>query len=630
MTIRDARNPDYRPEIDGLRALAVLPIVLFHIGFPGLEGGFVGVDIFFVISGFLITGILTRELGAGRFSLARFYERRIRRILPALFVMVTATILAGWFIFLPDDLLELGKSAAATLAFACNFLFARQVDYFAAPALYKPLLHCWSLAVEEQFYLFFPLLLAGLWRFSRRWIIPILLVLSVLSLALAQHWLNGQPQRAFFWSPGRAWELLSGSLLALGAVPPVTHRIARQGLAGLGLGLIAASIVLLDERMPFPGILALPPVVGSALILHCASGTWTGRLLEWRPLRFFGWISYSLYLWHWPVVVFLFYRYGTLDLPTMVLALVLCVALAAASWRWIEEPCRTGRGLRGARAFAFAAIGSLLLAGVATVLFLGKGFPGRIDPQVRELAAATEDYSARRNECHASPGHVIAPERACSYGAPVRPDAALWADSSGVEPMIGLGEAAAARGRSILHFTHSACAPATTPAPGTDPACAAFNSATLAWLSRPQGPSTIVLSTAADSEQFRADPAYLQGLTAAARTLRKAGKHVVVIGPVPTYPTDVPRRLALAWQDAPGTIAEGMPTGQFLHRNRAVLAALSALERDGIAVFYPHAVMCRQTCALMLDGKVMYFDDHHLSAAGGRIIAAPLARLIWR
>lgn len=629
MTNRDGRNPDYRPEIDGLRAFAVLPIVLFHIGFPGLEGGFVGVDIFFVISGFLITGILARELGSARFSLARFYERRIRRILPALFAMVACTGLAAWWLFLPDDLLEFGKSAIATLLFACNFLFARQVDYFAAPALFKPLLHCWSLAVEEQFYLFFPLLLAGLWRLGPRRVVVVLALLAVLSLALAQYWLNGQPQRAFFWSPGRAWELLTGSLLALGAAPQVTGRRARQTLAALGLLLILGSIVLLNESMPFPGLAAVPPVLGSALILHCAAGTWTGRLLELRVLRWFGWISYSLYLWHWPVVVFLYYWLGTPDLATMIATLVLCVALAAASWRRIEEPFRTGQTLRGKTAFAFAAIGSGALGGLAALLWLGHGFPARLDPQVRALAAASENFSPRRNQCHASPDHAISPADACRYGARAAPDAALWGDSSGVEPMIGLGEAAAQSGHAILHFTHSACSPAVAPLPGADSSCTAFNRAALDWLSAKDAPQTILLTAASDSPQFRAQPALLQGLVDAAHALRAAGKRVIVIGPVPTYPSDVPRRLALAWQAHPGTPAEGVPVSEFLTRNRTVLDRLSTLQREGIAVFYPHALLCGQTCALIRDGQVLYFDDHHLSVAGGRVIAPQLAQLVW-
>jgi peptidoglycan/LPS O-acetylase OafA/YrhL len=624
------RNAGYRPEIDGLRALAVVPIVLFHIGFPGLDGGFVGVDIFFVISGFLITGILARELAEGRFSLARFYERRVRRILPALFAAVTATGLAAWLLFLPEDLSQFGKSAIATLAFACNFLFARQVDYFAAPALFKPLLHCWSLAVEEQFYLFFPLLLAMLWPLGRRRTIAALAVIAALSLVLAQIWLDGAPQRAFFWSPARAWELLAGSLLALGALPRVCGAFARQALAGLGLILIAGSVILLDETMPFPGLAAIPPVLGSALILHCAQGTLGGRLLQLRPLRFIGWISYSLYLWHWPVVVFLNYRLGPLGLATKLAALAMCLILATASWRWIEEPARRGAHLGGWRAVGFAAGGSAALAALGAVLVVGQGFPGRLSPEVRGLAAAVDDFSPRRQECHASASHPILPQQACRYGSDVPADAALWADSSGVEPLIGLGEEAARRNRSILHFTHSACSPAARALPHASPECNAFNQATLAWLSRPRAPAIVILSAAADSPQYRADPAFQAGLLDAAEALRRAGKRVILVGPVPSYPSDVPRRVALAWQSQPGTMPQGVPIAKFLSRNRAVLASLQLARSHGFAVLLPHEQLCRESCDLVRGGKVLYFDDHHLSVEGGRIIAAPLADLVWQ
>lgn len=629
MSARDSSNPAYRPEIDGLRALAVIPIVLFHIGFPGLDGGFVGVDIFFVISGYLITGILARELTAGEFSLSRFYERRIRRILPALFVLLAATAVAGWLILLPEDLSQLGKSIIATLVFTSNFLFARQVDYFAAPALFKPLLHCWSLAVEEQFYLFFPPLLAGLWRFGRRWVIFALVIVAALSLAFAQYQLAQAPQNAFFWSPGRAWELLAGSLLALGAIPAVRAGLLREALAALGIILIAASVMLYRETMPFPGLSAVPPVLGSALVLHCASGTRAGALLELLPLRVVGWISYSLYLWHWPVVVYITYATGPMDWPTMIGAFVMCLVLSALSWRFVEEPFRRGTALRGLKALLFAGAGSAAIGAAALALVVFAGFPQRLDAKVRQLADATEDFSPRRSECHSGPGRLIPVREACTYGAATAPSAAYWGDSSGVEPVFAIGEVARQQGQALLHFTHSACSPTVIANPRTDPTCQAFGKAALAFLSSASAPQTIILSANSDSDAYRADPVTDTGFYAAVRAIRAAGKRVIVIGPVPNYANDVPRTVALAWQAQPGTATDGVETSTFLARNQLAMSRLARLESEGVTVIYPHRLLCRETCDVVRDGKVLYFDDHHLSVAGSRILAPAVAAAIW-
>jgi len=335
----------YRPEIDGLRAVAVVPVILFHAGFGRVSGGFVGVDVFFVISGFLITSILLAEHAEGRFSLRSFYERRARRILPALYVVLAACVPMALATMMPDESADFFRGLVSVVLFVSNFWLLQVTGYFQPAADDNPLLHTWSLAVEEQYYVFFPLLLLFLWRrgpWAMLWGIGLL---SVASLALAEvgwrHW----PEANFFLLPSRAWELGAGSLaaaLAFGRGP-------RQGRAPLlaelaaaaGLAAILASIFAFDARTPLPGLYALVPVAGAAAIVGCASGTMVGRLLAAPPLRLVGLVSYSAYLWHQPL--FAFARIGQAERPghgEMALLVVVTFVLAALTWRLVEQPFR--------------------------------------------------------------------------------------------------------------------------------------------------------------------------------------------------------------------------------------------------------------------------------------------------
>src|SRR5271170_3095038 len=295
-------RPRYRPEIDGLRALAILPVLLFHYRVSPFRGGFVGVDVFFVISGYLITQLIEAERREGRFSIARFYERRVRRIFPALFVMLTAATIAAAFILFPVDLVRYANSLLATAGFAANFEFWREAGYFDVAAAEKPLLHLWSIAVEEQFYLVFPALL--LLFQSRR--VAITLAIFVLSFAFAVWGVIHAPSAAFYLLPGRAWELMLGALLALHAVPFIERRWIREALAVTGIALIAIAVFGYSKDTPFPGAAALLPCLGAALVIYSSVPgiTSASAVLSLPPLVFVGRISYSLYLWHWPLYVF--------------------------------------------------------------------------------------------------------------------------------------------------------------------------------------------------------------------------------------------------------------------------------------------------------------------------------------
>lgn len=330
----------YRPEIDGLRSVAVLPVILFHAGLGIFSGGYVGVDIFFVISGYLITTIILSQIIAGRFSLLEFYSRRSRRILPALFLVIACTIPLAFLLMLPSQFNDFSQSVAAVTIFASNILFWKESGYFAAAAELKPLLHTWSLAVEEQYYVLFPLLLLGLWRLGAR---PALMVLGVIfgaSLIASQFLSTRAPDANFFLLLSRAWELLAGSLCAIW--------ILKRGRSGhalastLGLGLILASIFLYDGDTPFPSVYALAPVAGTALIILFADGgTPVGRLLAMRGPVFIGLISYSAYLWHQPL--FALARLASPDHPPMAVMMALAalsIGLAFLSWKYVEQPTR--------------------------------------------------------------------------------------------------------------------------------------------------------------------------------------------------------------------------------------------------------------------------------------------------
>ena len=386
----------YRPDIDGLRAIAVLSVVLYHFGIGGLQGGFVGVDVFFVISGYLITRIIHSEMQRGEFTLARFYERRARRIFPALFVVLLATMAAGLWILLPSDLAWLGKASVATVLFASNVLYLLKSGYFDSSAEFNPLLHTWSLGVEEQFYLGLPLLMLLVGRFWTRGLGKVLAICAVLSFIAC---VVVQPlnfKATFFLSPFRAWELLLGSLLGIGAVPAIRHAAARNGLAFVALCALLGSVAFMGGGIDFPGWKVGIPVSATALLLHVGSsgGSRVSSALSWRPLVFVGLISYSLYLWHWPMLVLAKYRSGMEPLSpvTSLVLLALVLLFAVASYYLVERPFRkAGRGAPGLsqrQVFAASTVAAVALLAVGLSFAREGGFPARVPAEVAILDQA--------------------------------------------------------------------------------------------------------------------------------------------------------------------------------------------------------------------------------------------------
>ncbi len=335
----------YRPEVDGLRALAVLPVVFFHAGFHSFSGGFIGVDVFFVISGYLITSIIYNDIRSDRFSIVRFYERRIRRIFPALMLVAIFSFIFARMLMFNAEMVEYSHSLVSVNLFVSNILFWMQSGYFESSSELKPLLHTWSLSVEEQFYIFFPILLFLLRKKSFRFIMEVICGITAISLGLAEVASRTSPNANFFLLPTRAWELGTGALLAIYSTTGINlGKAARQVLSALGIIMISLAIFLLDGSIRYPSLWGLIPVAGTTLVLLATTPeTVVGKVLSWRPIVFTGLMSYSIYLWHQPI--FAFYRMYYLGEPPLInfLALIgVTIILAALTWRFVEQPFRKG------------------------------------------------------------------------------------------------------------------------------------------------------------------------------------------------------------------------------------------------------------------------------------------------
>jgi len=455
---------EHRRDIDGLRGVAVSAVVLFHARFPGFQGGFVGVDVFFVISGYLITSIIRKEIQGARFTLANFYERRVRRILPALLVTILATWIAAFWLYMPPDFESYSTSVAATAVFGSNILFWRQGGYFAGPAEIKPLLNLWSLAVEEQFYLLFPLVMLLLSRFRPAIRFVTIGVILLMSLGASVLETSQAPAAAFYLAPTRAWELMAGALLALDYLPRIAGRLASEGEAVIGLGMILWAVFAFSSETPFPGASATLPSVGTALLIHAGAGSVTvvRRLLGSKPLVYMGLISYSFYLLHWPFLAVVRY-YWIAPLPNYAAMIVVILAGVAAvlSWKYVEQPMRTGRSrITRRRLFAGAAIASGLLVAAGLAGRLNHGFPSRYTGYSHmEYRNHLVEYN--EETCFLMWGQPISDWKGdqCFLSRQGRPTALLWGDSFSAHLAPGIKAASSAIKYDILQYSVASCAP---------------------------------------------------------------------------------------------------------------------------------------------------------------------------
>lgn len=581
----------YRADIDGLRAVAVLAVVLFHAFPKALRGGFVGVDVFFVISGFLISSILFTNLAQERFSLAEFYSRRVRRILPALITVLASCLVAGWFVLLAHEYLQLGRHVAGGSAFISNLLLWRESGYFDTAAETKPLLHLWSLAIEEQFYLVWPLLLALGWQ--RRWPLPALAGgVAAASFAWGLVLLH-QGSTAAFYSPlARFWELMSGGLLAW----VVLRRPAWTARPGhwcsvVGLGLVLAGLALTNRSRDFPGWWALLPVSGAVLLIAAGPHAWVNRrLLSSRAMVAIGLVSYPLYLWHWPLLAFA--RILTTEPSPLLRALMVVAAgvLAVLTYRFVETPLRHARSPRTVPGL-LASLAVVGMAGLSCVLTGGFGGTGFRDPERSAFLDHFENSApawrfferegipaAYREQCNfydlqafrlgqatRQPVAAIADE--CFKRDPARPRALLlWGDSHAAQLYAGL-HLHLPPDWQILQVTSSGCVPA--PPPALDAAgdyCAHSNG--FAWdLIKSARPDVVVVA-----QQDRHDASALELMQAA--LAQAAVPHTVFAGPAPRWTAPLPDVIARRlWQDTPERSFVGLDT-RTLARDRQLHASL--------------------------------------------------------
>ena len=639
----------YRPDIDGLRALAVIPVVLFHSGFDAVKGGFVGVDVFFVISGFLITRILLDDIHDGRFSIAGFYERRVRRIFPALFVvLVFSTVAAAWMLT-SGEFLEYASSLAASAFFFSNYYFMFDAGYFAAPSETRPLLHIWSLAVEEQFYIVFPLLLFLLAKIGKRAIGLATIALLVASLSYGIWLVDSAPTDAFYSTPGRGWQLMVGALLALYPVRRALPESLANGLGIVGLVLIGYSIVAFSELTAFPGLAATVPVLGAALILFSGArnDTWAARLLSTSPARITGLISYSMYLWHWPLLVF--YRQWSISPVTngeVTVLIVIIVILSYLSWRFVEQPFRN-RALFGGRERILAlGVGVMLVLGAMSLLIMnGNGFPGRHSEQVARIQQAENDRWVPE-PCRFVPTRDNGEVRLCSIGADREPSFAVWGDSHGQALAPAVGESARRADRGGVFFGRGGCPTllGVTQARQGFEACDDEADAFIAFLAEHPEIRHVVLisrwSLYAMGVRFQSEPGDTVYIRDAATStlsldenvrvfnnafertlsaLSRLGRRVTIVEQVPEAALSIPQ--AAARKLMLGRRLELRPAvSDYIERQKLVTTLFNDTRyAASLEVIRPQARLCGdEYCEVMHDGVPIYWDSSHLTATHAR------------
>ena len=626
---RKADRPAYRADVDGLRAVAVLLVMADHFGIR-LRGGYIGVDVFFVISGYLISGIILSEMAEGRFSLVRFYERRVRRIFPALLVMIALVTVAVYRLFLPSEVEAYGRSVLAAIGSVSNFLFWHEAGYFDEASTIKPLLHTWSLAVEEQFYVLFPLLLVVVRRWWPQRLKAAILGIAGLSFVAAVVTVHNSPTAAFFFAPLRAWELLLGTMISQRYLPEIRGAVARNAASALGLLLLVVPALNYTSRTAFPGLAALPACAGAALIILAgetsaageSGSSVVGRMLAWRPVVFVGLISYSVYLWHWPVLVF--ERTSSvlpLDLDRTrdkFLLLALSLVLGWISWALVEQPIRTGRLRPGRRAvFWVNGLAAAAVSVVALVFMGAHGFPQRFPPDARAIAAYEDYYKPeffREGSCFLVPGMSLSTfnQAACLTARPGHPTILLAGDSHIADQWYGLAQIFPED--TFLQVTSSGCHPLLVgSAAAKSPVCEQMN-ALLFDHYLPHHPVDLLVLGA------RWDKSDLAPLGRTIEHLQQQGVKVMVVGPGVEYDTPLPRMLAVGLRD--GRVVQSGP--HLVSYLRPLDEQMAALARTRWHVAYVSVFqdLCRPDCPLYAQpGVPLLFDSNHFTQAGSVLMA---------
>ncbi len=634
----------YRAEIDGLRAIAVLSVVLAHANFSAFGGGFIGVDIFFAISGYLITTIILDDYANGTFSLRGFYERRARRILPALFFVLFCTVPAAWIWLLPEAYEAFSKSLVMATVSLSNIYFLKKTDYFAPDSTEVPLLHTWSLGVEEQFYVLFPLLF--LFRLNGRTIFKIVLATAIASLFVSDFGARHFPSANYYLLPTRVWEILAGSLCAFSVFGKT--RCSNSALALAGLVLIMVAVFLFDPTTRVPSFAALLPVGGTcAFLLFATRETGAGRLLSCPPLVWIGRFSFSIYLWHQPV--FAFWRIRSAEPPSqwvMCALIVVVLALAAFTWRFIEQPLRYGKaGIR--KVAALATTCALILVGFGALGFLKEGLPFRLAPGVQTFIEKT----TWSENClfQVKDGTPAIPDDKCMFDANAGKTYAVWGDSIGASLSPALVEALELRHMGMVQLTHGFCAPIIGVSTAREEGaadCDAFNQRALTYLTQSKIDTVVMVASWVNffnapylridgAEYSAADTpisAVAKKLQETVQALETSGTRVVIIYPSPRFDKPVVDVMA-------GRIVKGDASPDFEYSIAAFKAntahaysVLNAGVPDSVTKIFPEQIFCHQSqwdmCFFGRDGVAYIADRGHYTKAGATMIVDQLMREI--
>lgn len=663
---------NYREEIDGLRAIAVSSVILYHAGITQISGGYAGVDVFFVISGFLIGGQIASAKAEGSFSYRDFYERRARRILPALFFVILCSLVVGWFTMMPHTLRYFGGAAVSAVFFVSNLWFWKRIDYFNPEAAHDPLVHTWSLAVEEQFYLFVPLLFSLLWPLGRRRLTIVLAAVAITSFAIAVSTNETHPMAAFYLIHTRAWELLAGVLAAL-YYAQVARKDAFGALVGnLGLMLLLAGVALTPSYTAWPGCWTLLPVLGTVMVLLFGEAPSVARRVLTLPIvTWLGLISYSAYLWHQPI--FSFAKMTNHQPQSLTAALALTALVFAAShlsWKYVELPFRNRAVPMPLQLRAFGAA-TAVIAATAIGGHFTKGYPSRMPAEVLDILAYSGSYSQSFRKCLYGRDDVegIDLERACVHGARVEPTVAIWGDSHAGRIAEPLGVLLGKAGLALKQLTLSSC----QPIPGLlnrgqqkAVRCPQFNEKVLAYLSGKRDIETVVLFATWDNyfqrrptrnmldrlapDEFYSYPvdgdptegdrqrkaAIVDALAKAIRSLTSAGKTVVVVGSLPRPDIDIPFYIAdRAWRGENLPADVGYPVsifGEQAEEGRSMLREAVGVGESapGRAYFAdPAPVFCDSVrCLVMRGGVPLFSDGNHPSLPGAALTLSAFARFI--
>lgn len=638
----------YRKEIDGLRSIAVLPVIFFHAGISVFSGGYIGVDVFFVISGYLITSIIITEIDSKKFTIREFYERRARRILPALFFVIATCIPFAWAWMTPTQLEDFSQSLIAVSMFSSNLLFWTESGYFSPNAELKPLLHTWSLAVEEQYYIFFPVFILATWRFGKRFVFLALLAIGAGSLLLSQWGASNHPNANFYLLPTRLWELLAGSLLALYLLMnQVGSRdksaVIDQTFSVVGLALIFYSIFYFGEQTPFPSLYSLVPVVGTALIiLYASPNTAAARFLSNKVLVSIGLISYSAYLWHQPL--FAFARLRIVDEPSWLVMLALgglSLALAFFSWRFIERPFRSRSRISKARVFSFACIASTLIAGLGAVGHVARGFPSRTIATGESYEEVRLDERAYINYGLSSLcGEAYTLSESCRTDD--HPEILVWGDSYAMHLVLGI--VASNPNSKIIQFTKSVCGPILGLAPQSrkypeswSKECLVFNDSVATWIQSNDSPRYAVLSS--PFHQYFNDEVVLRTTLGTSKRddalveksfldtldfLASEGVTPVVFSPPPSLGKDVDIGACLQRAYIFGEALSRCDFSQldsFAQKER-VISLLENVSQQYRVIWLDDFLCFDNSCTTAIEGTFLYRDSGHLSREGAALIGS--------